>query len=209
MVTCWSSATCAIGCVCAPPAIRLSAPTSCRCSSRAPTNAIFDRHHLGECMRRQVEYLSMRATFAIAVLTGIVAFAARAADAPEQPARAAESRAVMSVDQVVQILDETVDWYRTLGAQQQAATQPSDLLILYANRQTADKVVALAFEIARANAELLSSEAGVKQEADEGACSQSVGRLRKRLDEQRRSIQAEIEATRRQVASAPKQKQST
>ena len=87
-------------------------------------------------------------------------FAAQAAEAPGQAAApAAESRAVMTGDQVVQILDETVDWYRTLGAQQQAATQPSDLLILYANRQTADKVVALAFEIARANAELLSSEA--------------------------------------------------
>src|ERR671931_427057 len=66
---------------------------------------------------------------------------------------------VLTGDQVVQILDDTVDWYRTLGAQQQSATQPSDLLILYANQQTADKVIALAFELARANAELLSSEA--------------------------------------------------
>src|ERR1700758_5056162 len=66
---------------------------------------------------------------------------------------------ILTGDQVVQILDETVEWYRTLGAQQQTATQPSDLLILYANQQTADKVVGLAFELARANAELLSSEA--------------------------------------------------
>jgi small-conductance mechanosensitive channel len=147
----------------------------------------------------------MRATIAAAVLTGLFTFA-QAADAPEQPAaRAADSRAVMTGDQVVQILDETVDWYRTLGAQQQAATQPSDLLILYANRQTADKVVALAFEIARANAELLSSEAGVKREAEEAASEQSVGQLRKRLDERRASIQAEIEANKRQLASAPSQ----
>ena len=91
---------------------------------------------------------------------------ARAAEAPvESAARPSDSRAVMTGDKIVQILDETVDWYRTLGAQQQAATQPSDLLILYANRQTADKVMALAFEIARANAELLSSEAGAAQGA--------------------------------------------
>jgi small-conductance mechanosensitive channel len=146
----------------------------------------------------------MRATFSTALLIGSAAFAVLAADAPEQPARAEDSRAVMTGDQVVQILDETVDWYRTLGAQQQAATQPSDLLILYANRQTADKVVALAFEIARANAELLSSEAGVKQQAEEAASSQSVGRLRKKLDEQRASIQSEMEAARRKLASAPK-----
>jgi small-conductance mechanosensitive channel len=148
----------------------------------------------------------MHARIATTVLTtGIATFAALSAEAPGPATTpAVESRAVMTGDQVVQILDETVDWYRTLGAQQQAATQPSDLLILYANRQTADKVVALAFEIARANAELLSSEAGVKQQAEEEASSQSLSRLRKKLEEQRTSIQAEIEATRRQAASAPK-----
>jgi small-conductance mechanosensitive channel len=152
----------------------------------------------------------MRATLSIAALTGFVMLAAQAAEAPGQAAvPAAESRAVMTGDQVVQILDETVDWYRTLGAQQQAATQPSDLLILYANRQTADKVVALAFEIARANAELLSSEAGLKQEAEEAASSQSLSRLRKKLEEQRASIQAEMEAARRQFSTAPKPEQAT
>ncbi len=155
----------------------------------------------------------MRAPIAIAVLMSIAplaALVARAADAPAQPAaRAPDSRAVMTGDQVVQILDETVNWYRTLGAQQEAAPQPSDLLILYANRQTADKVVALAFEIARANAELLSSEASLKQEAEDAASAQSLGRLRKELDEQRASIQAEIESTRRQLASAPRQEQVT
>ena len=108
----------------------------------------------------------------------------------------------MTGDQVVQILDETVDWYRTLGTQQQASRQPSDLLILYANRQTADKIMKLAFDFARANAELLSSEAGVKQAAAEAASEQSLSRLRKRLDDQRASIQAEIEASKRELASA-------
>ena len=152
----------------------------------------------------------MRATIAIAVLSGIAAFAARAAEAPAGPAaRTTESRTVMTSDQVVQILDETVDWYRTLGAQQQAASQPSDLLILYANRQTADKVMKLAFDFARANAELLASEAGVKQEAEEAASEQSLSRLRKWLEERRASIQADIEASRRQLVSAPTQDQAT
>ena len=150
----------------------------------------------------------MHARIATAVLTGITVFAARAAEAPSQPeTSAAESRAVMTGDQVVQILDETVDWYRTLGAQQQEATQPSDLLLLYANRQTADKIMKLAFDFARANAELLSSEAGVKKEARDSASEQSLSRARKRLDQQRASIQAEIEASRRQLAGTPKQKQ--
>jgi small-conductance mechanosensitive channel len=120
----------------------------------------------------------------------------------------ADSRAVMTGDQVVEILDKTVYWYRTLGIQQQAATQPSDLLILYANRQTAEKVMALAFEIARANAELLSSEAGEAQAKAEAASAHSVSQVRRKLDEQRKATEAGIEAAKRELASAPKQKRA-
>jgi small-conductance mechanosensitive channel len=142
----------------------------------------------------------MHARIATGVLTGIAVFAAHAADAPTQTdANAAPSRAVMTSDQVVQVLDETVDWYRTLGAQQQASRQPSDLLILYANRQTADQIMKLVFDFARANAELLSSEAGARKAAQEAASEQSLSQLRKRLDAQRASIQAEIDASQKQA----------
>src|SRR5258706_1467368 len=114
---------------------------------------------------------------------------------------------VLTGEQVVQILDETVDWYGTLGTQQQNATQASDLLILFANRQTADKVVALAFEIARANAELLSSEASSGQGAAEAASPQSLTQQRNQLDAQRQSIQQEIDADRKKLASSGKDKQ--
>jgi small-conductance mechanosensitive channel len=107
---------------------------------------------------------------------------------------------VLTGDQVVQILDETVDWYRTLGAQQQTATQPSDLLILYANQQTADKVIGLAFEIARANAELLSSEAGTDTSANATSSAQALSEQQKKLDAQRKAIQDEMEADRKLMA---------
>ncbi len=107
---------------------------------------------------------------------GICGARAHAAD-PSSPTtgRAPESHvSVLTGEQVIQILDETVDWYRTLGTQQQNATQPSDLLIVFANRQTADKVVGLAFEIARANAELLSSEASSGQSAANASAPPSL-----------------------------------
>jgi small-conductance mechanosensitive channel len=114
------------------------------------------------------------------------------------------SRAVMTSDQVVQILDESVNWYRMLGIQQQSATQPSDLLILYANRQTADRVIQLAFELARANAELLSSQAEVQQAAapDTDDSPQAVQRNLAQLDARRNAIEDEIEAAQRQLAAA-------
>ena len=145
----------------------------------------------------------MRARFALLLLLGAIAPLAGAADAtPQAPVDPTDTRAVMTGDQIVQILDETVSWYRTLGAQQQEATQPSDLLILYANRQTADKLMALAFEIARANAELLSSEAGAAQARAEAASAQSRSRVQARLDEQRKALQSEIDANRRELATA-------
>ncbi len=130
-----------------------------------------------------------------------------------EPAAAASpiaNRAVMTSDQVVQILDETVDWYRMLGVQQQSATQPSDLLILYANRQAADRVVALAFELARANAELLSSQAELQQDAQSDATSspQALQRDQRDLDRRRTNLEAEIAAAQRQLGAAAVEERS-
>ncbi|MBV8143512.1 MAG: mechanosensitive ion channel [Gammaproteobacteria bacterium] len=105
----------------------------------------------------------MRWTIAILLLLAgaLAQGASPAAQNPPAVTAAAPPSQVspLTAEQLVEILDQTVDWYRTLGLQQQTATQPSDLLLLYANRQTADNVVRLAFQLARANAELLSSEA--------------------------------------------------
>ena len=128
---------------------------------------------------------------------------------PGDPSTAGASNSRVSIltgEQVVRILDETVDWYRTLGTQQQNATQPSDLLILFANRQTADKVVGLAFEIARANAELLSSEAVSGGGA--ASASQSFTQRQHQLDAQRQSVQQEIDALRQKLAVSGKDKQN-
>src|SRR6266403_532704 len=130
---------------------------------------------------------------------------------PNDPSAGGASTARVSVltgEQVVQILDETVDWYRTLGTQQQNATQPSDLLILFANRQTADKVVGLAFDIARANAELLSSEAGAEHGGADASSPQSLTQHQNQLDALRQSIQQEIDAARHKLASSGTDKQN-
>src|ERR1700735_4375619 len=65
--------------------------------------------------------------------------------APTAAASAAAPPAPMSAAEVIQMLDATVDWYRTLGIQQQIADEPSDLLSLAENRQIANQVVGLAF----------------------------------------------------------------
>jgi hypothetical protein len=125
------------------------------------------------------------------------------ADTPTLAPAAAAHVSVLTGDQVIQILDQTVEWYRTLGTQQQTASQPSDLLILYANQQTAAQVVALAFDIARANAELLSSEASNAQSAaDSASSSQALVAQQKKLQAQRLSIQTEMDGVRRQMGAS-------
>ena len=55
-----------------------------------------------------------------------------AAPAPAQSAvePAATPVALMTGPSTLQMLEQTVEWYRTLGVQQQAANDASDLLIL-------------------------------------------------------------------------------
>jgi small-conductance mechanosensitive channel len=109
---------------------------------------------------------------------------------------------VLTPEQLIELLDKTVDWYRTLGTQQQSATRASDLMIVYANKQTADQVVNLAIEIARASAELISSEASAEQSAD-STVSQSFEQQRSRLAQLRAATQAEMDADRQKLATAP------
>jgi small-conductance mechanosensitive channel len=167
--------------------------------------AAVNRHHLpavGFAMH-------LRALFAMVVLASVCAGRVHAADPSGSTATATPNArvSVLTGEQVIQILDETVDWYRTLGTQQQSVTQPSDLLILFANRQTADKVVALAFEIARANAELISSEAASAQSPADVSSSQALSQRQSELDAQRKSIQQEMDADRQKLAAGGKDKQ--
>jgi small-conductance mechanosensitive channel len=148
-----------------------------------------------------------RRVIALLAAVTLCAGSARAADSLEPTASTSAGAgqdshvSILTAEEVIQILDDTVDWYRTLGTQQQNATQPSDLLILFGNRQTADKVVALSFEIARASAELLSSEANAGQSAAAASSPQALSQQQNQLNAQRQSIQEELDADRKRAAT--------
>jgi small-conductance mechanosensitive channel len=120
--------------------------------------------------------------------------------APTAPAAPAQA---MTAPQVIQLLDKTIDWYRTLGIQQQAASEPSDLLILYDNRQAANRVMSLAFEIARDNAELLAKQPTAPNSPDAASASQSLSSLQNKFTTQGLSVQSELDAAQRKLPSVP------
>ena len=135
--------------------------------------------------------------------------AAGATQAQAAATAAAPGVSPLTAEQLIEILDETVDWYRTLGLQQQSATQPSDLLLFYANRQTADDVVRLAFQIARANAELLSSEASAASPGGTASHSpQALEQLEQSTAKRGDAIEKEMDSVRRSLAAAPERAKS-
>ena len=121
---------------------------------------------------------------------------------PANPAAAQSPVPPMTAPRIIQVLDQTIDWYRTLGIQQQAANEPSDLLILYDNRQTADQVIELAFEMARADAELLATQPEAKDAGGRSASSQSLSRLQEKFAAQGAAVQNELESDQRQITTA-------
>jgi small-conductance mechanosensitive channel len=122
---------------------------------------------------------------------------------------AATSAAPMTGPRIIQMLEQTIEWYRTLGVQQQAANEPSDWLILYDNRQTASEVMSLAFEIGRANAEILAKQPRPKDAGGDAAASRTLSQLQDKIAAQGTSLQAELDADRRQLAkAAPAQKRA-
>ena len=142
---------------------------------------------------------------AFALLLVLIAPRPAAAQTPAAPAHAAPTAtpvAPMTGPQVIQMLDQTVNWYRTLGIQQQAANEPSDMLILYDNRQTASRVIGLAFDIARANAEILGKQPTLKDAGGASTSSQTLAQLQAKFAAQGESIQTEMESDQHQLARA-------
>ena len=72
--------------------------------------------------------------------------------------------AALGSPDVVEFLSKTIDWYRqTSSAEQQIATDPVDLAFGDNNRRTADEVVRMAFDFARQQEQMLSTQATANQ----------------------------------------------
>jgi hypothetical protein len=141
-------------------------------------------------------------TAGAAATTSSAPAATTAPSTPSAPSATPIPVSPLTGPQVIQLLDQTIDWYRSLGIQQQTANEPSDLLILYDNRQTATRVLALAFEIARADADLLAQQPVAASSANADAASQSLLQLQDKFLAQSTSVQTELADAQRSLASA-------
>ncbi len=115
--------------------------------------------------------------------------------------------AVLSNTQVTDALYETLNWYRGLGSQSATTAQAGDALILYANRQIATQVVHLALDMARADAELLSSQESQAHSVPVvGTSADALSAERAKLDTQAQQVQSELQSTQAGAGSARAQR---
>lgn len=106
---------------------------------------------------------------------------------------------------IIQYLSQTIDWYRGLNLEQQIATDPSDILVVNDNRQLADRIVRLAFDFARTQAQMVAKQGPSTQpDTQNSALSQyqSLLQLSQNLDNQVRDLQNELDSLRKKLETA-------
>lgn len=118
-----------------------------------------------------------------------------------------QSPALHSQD-VVQVLNQTLDWYRRLIVERQIASEPGDTMILSDNRRIADQVVRLAFDFARAQAELIDKQPSSNEGTPPSDISARYQALLQKLDKQIHESQVELDQQRQKLESARGRKRS-
>jgi len=106
---------------------------------------------------------------------------------------------------VIQYLNQAIDWYRSVGMQQQVSLDKNVITVGTDNRQMADQIVRLAFDFARAEADSMLKAGNTNPNADETADvshDRALLQLQAKLDKQTQDSKSELESLRQQLQSA-------
>jgi small-conductance mechanosensitive channel len=132
---------------------------------------------------------------------GAPASAPVAAASPSPANAAAIDKQLPTAAQIIGFLDRTVDWFRARTAEQQLATEPSDVAALADSRPTAEQIVRAAFEFARSAAALVPANSQRNAPVTSGRYAQLLAR-QQQLDQQAQSLQQQVSAVRERLAHA-------
>lgn len=114
----------------------------------------------------------------------------------------------LTAPQVIQLLDQTVDWYRSFHFDTQSADEPSDEVVLSDNERIAGQVLAAAFALGKADAQLLASNArSTAPTAAAGGDAGSLTQLQANLTSQVEGIKTDIAAERTALGGAHDEQQ--
>jgi small-conductance mechanosensitive channel len=122
----------------------------------------------------------------------LLAFASVGLGAPSQAPAPPAAPALLTAQQVTELLDRTVAWYRGLAAEQQLASEPGDVLALADSRVLADQILQQEFDFARAAADLVAPAAD-QPASDQSARTQVLAQLQGKLDTQLLGVQSQLQ----------------
>src|SRR5579864_4525307 len=102
---------------------------------------------------------------------------------------------------ILQFLDQTINWYRQIDVERQIATEPEDIIAVSDDRALADQIASHAFECARAEADFSAQAAAGSNQAQnpEGGRYQSLLQLAHKLDQQVKDTQTELQSDREKL----------
>jgi small-conductance mechanosensitive channel len=115
-------------------------------------------------------------------------------------------------EDIISFLNQTIVWSRQLTAEQQLVNEPSDALFLNDSRRVADQVVKLAFDYARARAQVLASHADNSGSTSRSQAPSQYQRLidsAAKADQQVKGLQQELDNFHQQLETAIGKKRTT
>jgi len=123
------------------------------------------------------------------------------ADAP--PADSPASANQLSGQQVIDYLNQTIDWYRQLAIEESNATDPADILFVNGDRQMVSQIVRLSFDFARSAGQALAGQAGANSTQNPANSRlQDLIQLAAKTDQVVRDTQAEIAQLKEKLGTA-------
>jgi small-conductance mechanosensitive channel len=150
--------------------------------------------------------LALSCPAALAQAAGLTGEAAPKGNAPTAPATTAAatgSVAAVTPAQLIDFLNQTINWYHKVTVQQETATEPDEQLTLYDNQQIAKQVVQLALQFARDQAGAIEQAAPPKAASPGKASPQyeSLAQMQAKLDKDYEDTQGELEGDQRKLTT--------
>jgi small-conductance mechanosensitive channel len=117
---------------------------------------------------------------------------------PSQPV------ALLTPQDTLAYLNQTIDWYRQLAVEERIATETADVRFLNDDRQTAKQILQLAFDFARAEAKLLAAAKAVPAATGDTSDTQAqaLAQATAKADSEVRDSKTELEGLKQKLQTA-------
>jgi small-conductance mechanosensitive channel len=140
--------------------------------------------------------------FAILIVWLSCVFVVHGASNPPSPPQATKFSSLPTAGDVINFLNQNIDWYHQIWQEDQVSADPADVLFVDQDRQNALETLRLAFDFARAAAPLLGPEAATENQSGAVGRYQSLLSAAQAAEDEVKQTQAELDSDRKSLATA-------